>query len=90
MKHRITEEQASEYRALADKAKAIEEAFSNLVVATAQADIPDEVKLKIMNWIDRVEAFNGLSYFLTPQPEWLGGDSSNPKNFAINAPHIAE
>lgn len=89
MKH-ITQVKADQYRYLATLAKNIESAISELVVATAKADIPELAKVNILNWIDRAETFRGLSYFLTPQTEWTGGDSSNPKNFRVNAPHIAE
>jgi hypothetical protein len=29
-----------------------------------------------------------LIYMCHPQPEWTGGDSSDPKNTKINFPHI--
>jgi hypothetical protein len=41
--------------------------------------------------IDRIaDAVNGQSYMFTPQTEWTGGDSSDPKNFKVNLPHIAK
>ena len=40
--------------------------------------------------IDNIEsAINGGSYLFTPQTEWTGGDSSDPKNFKTRLPHIA-
>jgi hypothetical protein len=89
MKHRITSETAAEYRALAEKAKAIESALMELVIATGATSIPDEAKIKVLNWIDRAETFRGLSYVLTPQTEWMGGDSQESANFVIINPHIA-
>lgn len=31
----------------------------------------------------------GLRYMCTPQSEWLGGDSSDSKNFTYRQPHIS-
>jgi hypothetical protein len=90
MSKHITTEQAAEYRRLAVLADKVNKALDELSLATLQAEIPQAVKANIFDWIARAETFRGLPYFLTPQSEWLGGDSSDPKNFAINAPHIAE
>lgn len=84
-----TPTESAEYQKLSALAREIEDKLSSLVVATAQAGIPDAVKCNVLDWIKRTETFNGLSYFLTPQTEWLGGDSRDAKNFAVRAPHIA-
>ena len=89
MKHRITSEVAADYRALAEKAEAIDSALMELVIATGATSIPDEAKIKILNWIDRAETFRGLAYSLTPQTEWTGGDSQDSANFVTMNPHIA-
>lgn len=85
----ISEITVAQYRKLSAVAKEIEDKLSQLLGDTAQADIPDEVKLKIMKWLERADTFCGLSYMLTPQPEWMGGDSQDPANFKLRAPHIA-
>ena len=36
------------------------------------------------------EALSGLSYLFKPQPEWTGGDSEDPANFKMRAPHISD
>jgi len=36
-----------------------------------------------------IDAASGQGYMFTPQTEWTGGDSSNPKNFKHTLPHIA-
>jgi hypothetical protein len=33
------------------------------------------------------EDLAGLPYLLTPQPEWTGGDSTDPKNHRHKEPH---
>jgi len=35
-----------------------------------------------------LQATNGQAYMFTPQSEWMGGDSSDPKNFKFRQPHI--
>lgn len=87
--HDITEDEAQAYRRLAARAKQIERDLSQLAVSTVAEEIPDDVKARILDWVDRAETFRGLSYFLTPQTQWTGGDSQDAKNFKVTAPHIA-
>lgn len=84
----INEITAEQFRKLAAIAREAEEKVQELLVSAVRADIPEDAKMKVLDWIKRAETFRGLSYFLTPQPEWTGGDSSDPKNFKIRAPHI--
>ena len=45
---------------------------------------------KPLETIERLtEEISGLAYMFTPQTEWTGGDSSDPKNFKHALPHIA-
>lgn len=88
MKADLTPEQQKEWLKLATLAREIEDKLSELVLATAQAGIADEHKAKVLDWVSRAETFNGLSYFLTPQSEWLGGDDKTSK-WAVRLPHIA-
>jgi|ETNvirnome_2_300_1030623.scaffolds.fasta_scaffold148832_1 hypothetical protein len=37
-----------------------------------------------------IDAVSGNAYMFHPQPEWTGGDSSDPKNTKFRKPHIAE
>lgn len=36
------------------------------------------------------EVLSGLSYLCKPQSEWTGGDSEDPANFKVRAPHISD
>ena len=36
-----------------------------------------------------IDAVSGQAYMFTPQPEWIGGDSADPKNHKTRLPHIA-
>lgn len=85
----INEITAAQYRKLSALAAEIESKLEGMVVELVQADIPEDAKLRTLAWINRADTFRGLSYFLTPQPEWTGGDSSDPANFKLRAPHIA-
>lgn len=87
--HDITEDEARAYRNLAALAKQIERDLAQLAVSTITEEIPDDAKMRILDWIKRAETFRGLSYFLTPQTQWTGGDSQDAKNFKVTAPHIA-
>lgn len=35
-----------------------------------------------------IDSVSGNSYMFTPQPEWTGGDSADPKNTVYVEPHI--
>jgi hypothetical protein len=90
MKPYISESEANEYRRLSALAASIESQLEELAVAAVKSNIPDTSKIAILDWIKRAETFRGLSYFLTPQTEWTGGDSQNPENFKLRAPHIVK
>lgn len=80
----LTSESEKEYNYLASIAREVEEKLQLLVLETAKArDIPDNVRGNILHWVARAETFRGLSYFLTPQSEWQGGES-----WKVRAPHI--
>lgn len=74
------EEQA--YRNLEATASKIADDIGEFDVQVLQSPIPEEVKLRILEWN---QGYRSLAYFLHPQPEWTGGDSSK-----INPPHIAK
>jgi len=38
--------------------------------------------------VDIQQSLGSLAYMSHPQQEWLGGDSSDPKNFTRRLPHI--
>ena len=88
MRRYLNNTEAKEYNDLASKAKAIESALSSLLVDVVTSDIPDDAKCEALDFLKRAETFQGLAYFLTPQTEWMGGDSSDPRNFKTRAPHI--
>lgn len=69
---------------LSEASRLIEEAHTTLLL---DLNITDGKPLEA---IDKArDALSGLSYMFTPQTEWTGGDSSDPKNFKFNLPHIA-
>jgi hypothetical protein len=89
MSKRITAEQAAEYEKLEQLAEKIQESISNFDVAVLESNIPQEVKAKCLEITNGMDSF-GLAYRLHPQTQWKGGDSSDPKNFVVTSPHIAE
>lgn len=88
MSKRITEEQAEEYRKLEKLARNISESIDAFEMALLESSVPESVKLNCSNIILGLNLF-GLAYRLHPQTEWIGGDSSGPKNFVTTNPHIA-
>lgn len=84
----INEITAEQYRKLSTLAAEVESKLQELFLATVQSDIPADAQMRVLKWLERAETFRGLSYMLTPQPEWTGGDSQDPKNFKLRAPHI--
>lgn len=62
------------------------------LLAQVQVSMFLDFKGKHTKAIDRIskaeEATSGLAYLFTPQTEWTGGDSMDPKNFKVRSPHI--
>lgn len=85
----LTQSEQAEWLKLSAMAREIEDKLSSLALATVQSSIPDEYKGNVLDWVNRAETFNGLSYFLTPQSEWLGGSDDNAK-WAVRLPHICD
>ena len=56
---------------------------------TAHSNSPDQEKLLLIELLRMAEdsAFHISRIDVMPQPEWTGGDSSNPKNFKIREPN---
>ncbi len=79
----ISNETAEQFRALSTLAAEVENKLSEMVLALVQSDIPSEAKLAALKWVHRADTFRGLSYFLSPQAEWMGGDT-----FKTRQPHI--
>tara|TARA_R110000787_G_scaffold6217_1_gene22086 strand:+ start:550 stop:825 length:276 start_codon:yes stop_codon:yes gene_type:complete len=91
MNHYLTKPEIDDLLSLSEKAKEIESLISDLTVASILSkNIDDETKSNILDWIKRAETFKGLSYFLTPQSEWTGGDSTDESNFKYRKPHICK
>ena len=88
--NKLTDSQVAEWRKLSDQAKQIETLLSAMAVSVVQSSIADGYKLNVLDWITRADSFRGLSYFCAPQSEWLGGDSTDAKNFCYRLPHIAK
>jgi hypothetical protein len=88
MAERIDDKQAEHWSDIASKLRQISELIG-------QCQLTMLLKLhitegKALQAIDNIaEAANGQAYMFTPQTEWTGGDSSNPKNFKPTLPHIA-
>lgn len=86
---------SQQWTSLETHAKRSHEALSSLLVATLiQASQTDdtETQEKLLEMSIRVgDALNsvsGLAYLLHPQPEWTGGDSSEPANHVLREPHL--
>jgi len=72
-----------------DAVKAVESFDVALLIASNSGD--DETNAMLAAYSKRVhDAFLSLpaSYLFHPQPEWVGGDSSDPKNTIIREPHV--
>lgn len=62
----------------------IDKAHLTLLLELGVTDGPPLEKI-----VGLTEEIAGLAYMFTPQAEWTGGDSSDPKNFKHTLPHIA-
>lgn len=85
--HRITREQAEQWEHLATLWKQASATLSEI-----EQCLMLEMGIVAGNPLDAIrkalDATNGQSYMFTPQSEWTGGDSMNPKNFKFRPPHI--
>lgn len=89
MNHYLTPEERAACQSLADKARQIATLMGELVVeAITSEHLTTEERLAVLEWDKRAENYKGFAYFLTPQSEWTGGDSSDPKNTKFRKPHL--
>jgi hypothetical protein len=79
----LTAEQTETYRRLSSLASKIADAICEFDVAVLNSDIPQEVKVKLLDLTYSLPT-DGLAYRLTPQSEWMGTDQ-----FKTRSPHIA-
>lgn len=88
----LTREEWKNLEILADTAsQALLKFQIALIHATDKAPEKDPARAPLQAQVDRVAAAHQgflAGYFYHPQPEWLGGDSRDPKNFAQREPHI--
>lgn len=86
-KTRITNEVAEHWSEIAQRLRE-----ASRLVGEAQVILMTKLGHVKGNAFDKLnaceEALNGQAYMFTPQSEWLGGDSSNPANFAFRRPHV--
>jgi hypothetical protein len=88
MAERIAPETAAKWSQVAAKLKQISElACECRMILMLELEIVDGKPMKIIETIE--DSASGQSYMFTPQTEWTGGDSSNPKNFKETLPHVA-
>ena len=83
----MTLEEVEAFNTLTRLAKKIEEAQSDLLQESLKADIPDDARHAILK---ELLPQGALSYVLTPQPEWTGGDSGCDDSYRMVWPHILE
>jgi hypothetical protein len=85
----LNTQESAEYRKLAERAREIEDKLESLLMESLTSPLlSDGIKKEVADWIGRADTFKGLSYFLTPQNEWAGGDPMDPNNNKTRAPHI--
>lgn len=58
-----------------------------LEIALARSDVASRGRLLALSERLLDGGPLGLSYMCTPQSEWTGGDSDNPKNFTLREPN---
>lgn len=88
MAERIPDEQAQHWAEIASNLRQISELIGQCqLVLLLKLNITEGKALEALNAIE--QAVSGQSYMFTPQTEWTGGDSADPKNFKPTLPHIA-
>ena len=62
------------------------------VLAQNVAKHPPEVAMlmSLMKVLEETGPGNGLVYMTTPQREWTGGDSADPRNTMFREPHFVQ
>ncbi len=86
--HYMTEEHVQEVNRLRDLATAARDAIDLFEQAACSSEL---LTAEAVQWVlnERLALrVRGLLYFLTPQREWTGGDSADPKNYKFRYPHI--
>ncbi len=76
-----------------DLSKDLERAYSLVAAAHYKAitELEHDCSKNARNRIGHAkEVLSGLSYLFKPQSEWTGGDSEDPANFKVRAPHISD
>ncbi len=86
---------ATQWRALAILADEAKKAVDGLwfgILMNAGDTSDAEMQSKLLEYAERAKSaadtISGFSYMLTPQTEWLGGDSSNPHSHILREPNI--
>ena len=88
MAERIPNETAALWSQLATNLNQISKLAEDCrLIVLLQLNLTDGPALKAVEEI--IDAASGQGYMFTPQTEWTGGDSSNPKNFKPTLHHIA-
>ena len=88
MARNISEADAARWQRLADMFRTAEKALADAPLVLMDLGAPmDGGAYEALRRAE--EALRGQAYMFTPQPEWTGGDSLDPANFRIRAPHIA-
>lgn len=84
----IPDDQAKNWSDIAQNLKKIEELISECqMIMLLKLNRNHGKAIDVINKI--ADSVSGQSYMFTPQTEWIGGDSQNPKNFKPTIPHIA-
>ncbi len=86
--HYMTIKDHQEVKRLQELAAAAQAAIDRFEQEVCASELlPEEAVHWVMN--ERLGSImRGLAYFLTPQREWTGGNSADPKNYKFRYPHI--
>lgn len=85
----LTPDQIQVWDTVSVQLRAAREAIDNAFYC-ALLSLPSEQTEKLIPVLQKLsEELSGLPYLSTPQSEWMGGDSTDPKNFKYRPPHIA-
>ena len=84
----IDKGEAAQWQAVVNSLQAVDKHLSQVV--TYLVVRLGQTEGRVIDAVKEAEVqLAGLAYLCTPQPEWMGGDSEDERNYKIRAPHGA-